>query len=197
MTNFPASPLIPILSEDHRLIERALTGLARWCSHLERGGAFDAAVGRAFVEFFRTFADREHHAREEGTLFPWLEARGFSRHAGPIAVMLAEHDEGRTLLATLEREIEASQAGAGHARSRSGLLQAAERYVALLSEHIAKEDNVLFPLADRLGGTGNACMLESCDPHVARRQHEPWVEVIEAASAAWASAGAHPSVARP
>src|SRR5512145_1509218 len=48
------------------------------------------------LDFFKGFVDRCHHAKEEEVLFPELERRGVKREAGPIGVMLAEHEAGRT-----------------------------------------------------------------------------------------------------
>ncbi|HEU5193093.1 MAG TPA: hemerythrin domain-containing protein [Methylomirabilota bacterium] len=55
---------------------------------------------------------------------------------GPIDVMLEEHAEGRALVAAMAE---------GRAAARAAT---ARRYVRLLREHIAKENEILFPLAD-------------------------------------------------
>ncbi len=55
---------------------------------------------------------------------------------GPVAVMLAEHVEGRGF-------IQAMQAGSASSRA-----EAARRYVQLLRDHIEKENGVLFPLTE-------------------------------------------------
>jgi hemerythrin-like domain-containing protein len=90
------------------------------------------------LEFLRNFADRCHHGKEEGHLFPLPEARGFSRQGGPTAVMLHEHEEGRGLIGALARAVEV-----GEPRE---FVRQARAYVALLREHIRKEDQCLFPM---------------------------------------------------
>jgi hemerythrin-like domain-containing protein len=80
----------------------------------------------------------QHFELEERALFPVL-ARHIGDTQGPLAVMNAEHATFRQLLAGLTAAL------------RSGKLDQQQRctrdLVALLRGHIAKEDEVLFPLA--------------------------------------------------
>lgn len=99
------------------------------------------------LEFLKVFADACHHGKEEELLFPALEAAGVPRENGPIGVMLAEHAAGRALV----REMDAAL---GLLRETGGGLtafaEAGRRYIDLLHQHIHKENQVLFPLADRV-----------------------------------------------
>jgi hemerythrin-like domain-containing protein len=52
------------------------------------GGTASREVFEPFLEFFRGFADKCHHCKEEDRLFPCMEARGIPREGGPIGVML-------------------------------------------------------------------------------------------------------------
>ena len=47
------------------------------------------------MEFIATFADHNHHGKEEDILFPAMEKAGFPRDGGPVGVMLMEHTQGR------------------------------------------------------------------------------------------------------
>lgn len=97
------------------------------------------------VDFFRNFADHCHHAKEEHKLFPRLVDRGLSLEEGPIAVMLAEHEEGRAYVRLVAAELDKHEE-ADAALIVGSLLS----FVELLRSHIGKEDNVLYPLADQL-----------------------------------------------
>jgi len=99
-------------------------------------------------EFIKGFADGCHHKKEEGVLFPAMVEGGLSYQFGPVAVMLAEHDEGRTFNNAMKLAAERLQAGEKHAKDQ--VVQNALGYVSLLRQHIAKEDNVLFPMADQV-----------------------------------------------
>ena len=134
------------LMNDHRLIEKVM-------AELERRLALDpAAVPAAFVAqalaFFTGFADASHHFKEEEALFPALAARGVPVEGGPIGMMLHEHGVGRKLLAGMRAELEA--AGAGDGKACAALRDYAARYIELLRNHIWKEDNVLFRMAQQL-----------------------------------------------
>jgi hemerythrin-like domain-containing protein len=100
------------------------------------------------LEFFRHFADQCHHFKEEKVLFPAMEARGIPNEGGPIGMMLAEHEEGRAHVRSMIAAIE--QLETGNVAAQDLLLSHARAYVTLLREHIQKEDDILFRMADEV-----------------------------------------------
>jgi len=119
----------------------------------ERGLDFEAI--EECVRFIRLFADACHHGQEEDLLFPELEARGMSRNAGPIAVMLHEHQLGRAYVQRMVGALPGARKGGG-GEERDILVNAARAYIQLIRGHIGKEDNVLFQIADQ-AVTGSSC----------------------------------------
>jgi hemerythrin-like domain-containing protein len=99
------------------------------------------------LDFFKGFVDRCHHAKEEEVLFPELERRGVKREAGPIGVMLMEHDAGRAHIRAMSDSLQRLERGEDGALS--ALCDNARGYRDLLRAHIYKENNVLFPMAER------------------------------------------------
>jgi hemerythrin-like domain-containing protein len=97
----------------------------------------------SFVGFLKEFADKCHHGKEEGILFPELAKAGIPEQGGPIGVMLSEHTEGRKLIKEMEESIAPKP-------DVSKFVDSARKYQTLLGDHIAKENNVLFPMADRV-----------------------------------------------
>lgn len=136
-----------ILVAEHRIIERVLECLDRMAAEAASGAALDVQSAQDAIEFLRTFADRCHHSKEEQHLFETLRTKGWSRDAGPVAVMLLEHEEGRTLIRRMDAACQAVQAGDTRAGLEFGA--AARSYVDLLRAHIHKENVILFPAADR------------------------------------------------
>jgi len=137
-----------LLRMEHQVILRVLGVLELLVKRSERGEGFEGeSLGRC-VEFFRLFADACHHAKEEDLLFPVLEARGIPRDGGPIGVMLQEHQTARTYTRQMGELLEAAQGGEAEAAQR--FHEAARRYIELLTMHIGKEDNVLYPMGDRV-----------------------------------------------
>lgn len=137
-----------ILMDEHRVIERVLDALETAAGRLRDGGSVSPVVFSQAAEFIKGFADGCHHKKEEGVLFPAMEAAGVPAEGGPIGVMLAEHQEGRQLTGAMRGAAE--RLAGGDAGARAELVHAALQYVDLLRQHIAKEDNVLFPMAEQV-----------------------------------------------
>jgi hemerythrin-like domain-containing protein len=136
------------LSQDHRVIERMLSNLEAAAQRLQSAQPVRAALFLDIADFVKNFADGCHHRKEEEGLFPAMEAAGFPRHGGPLGVMLAEHDEGRRFSSGLRAAAEKLAAGdTGAARE---VVQNARGYAAVMRQHIMKEDNVLFTMAQHV-----------------------------------------------
>jgi len=136
------------LMEEHRVIERVLDALDAAAGRLQRGEPVRPGFFVDVADFATRFADGCHHRKEEGVLFPTMAQHGLPVHEGPLAAMLHEHDAGRSYVRRLRDA--AQDLGAGHATAVPQVITAARGYVALLREHILKEDSVLFPMAEHL-----------------------------------------------
>jgi hemerythrin-like domain-containing protein len=137
-----------ILMDEHRVIERVLTALQVSATRVSKGDEVRPAFFINAALFIKNFADGCHHRKEEGILFVAMNAVGVSSEGGPLAVMLAEHEQGR--LFTREMRDAAEKWEAGDQSAQGAVVQDALGYVALLRQHIYKEDNILFPMADRV-----------------------------------------------
>lgn len=100
------------------------------------------------VEFIRVFADKCHHGKEENLLFKSMIKAGVPEQGGPMAVMLSEHETGRNFVGEMDSAASAFRDGDEMAVDQ--FVQNARGYVALLSQHIQKENKVLFPMADKV-----------------------------------------------
>ncbi len=137
---------IETLMSEHRSIEQVIDALQAFTTAV-RGGAEDRPELARFVRFIREFADGHHHAKEEGVLFEAMVQAGFPRQAGPIGVMLHEHDLGRRQVAVLAALAEAAAPWTDVEREQ--LAAAAGGYGELLRAHIQKEDSILYPMAEQ------------------------------------------------
>ena len=142
------------LREEHQLILKVVGVLEEIMNRGSTAAELDLAGVSDCITFFRQFTDACHHGKEEGLLFPELEAQGMPVHGGPIAVMLEEHRIGRALVGRMAESAEAL--GDEREDGFERLQRAARDYVELLRGHILKEDGVLFEMADRMI-VGPAC----------------------------------------
>jgi len=135
-----------LLRSEHRVIEQMLSVLEKLRGWPE-DQPFPQADAEEAIEFFRRFADRCHHGKEEGLLFPAMERKGFPHETGPIGVMLQEHEVGRSHVRGMAEALQRLRSGDGQARA--AFCQHARAYIDLLREHIYKEDNILFIMAEQ------------------------------------------------
>lgn len=137
-----------ILMQEHRLIEQVLDCLEDSASRLDDGEEISADFFIAAAEFAAGFADGSHHRKEEEILFPAMTERDMPNDSGPVAVMLQEHEEGRRFTAAFRAAAE--QMRDGDTVATMDVVRNVLDYVNLLREHIMKEDNVLFPMAEQI-----------------------------------------------
>ena len=138
--------LTDLLKAEHVVIKQVLRCLRKIAEQCRSQGRLDAQAAREAIDFFRNFADRWHHAKEEAELFPVMEAKGFSRDDGPTGVMIQEHETGRERIRDMEAVVDG--AAAGDEQAVKQFCYHARVYVEMLRQHIEKEDNCLFPMAD-------------------------------------------------
>jgi hemerythrin-like domain-containing protein len=139
---------IRVLMDEHRIIEGVLGALKRHAALVRGGLSVERPTVARFATFFRDFADAAHHGKEEDILFRMMAESGFPTESGPIAVMLHEHVLGRGQVARL-RGVGDGSGPVGDAE-RVEILGASEEYPPLLLAHIQKEDDILYPMSERL-----------------------------------------------
>lgn len=134
-----------LLMRDHETTEKVFDAVTT---------AFEAAEGPAadlvarLIDYFTVYVDGCHNKKEEDHLFPLIERRGIPRTGGPLAVMLAEHEQSRELLG---RMVPVARTYVAGDRGVLGeLRRLAGEYMALLKNHYWKENDILFPMARRV-----------------------------------------------
>ncbi len=130
------------------------------------------------IDFIRNFADRCHHLKEEKLLFPALEEKGIARDGGPIGMMLTEHEEGRSYVRAMAEALK------GEVPPKTVLVENARAYLSLLRDHIRKEDEILFNMADEvLSSEEQKKLLREFEEHEAKEIgtgiHEKYLKMAE------------------
>ena len=138
------SKAIDDLMQEHQAILSALRILQKIVIMIKKNSEVNTNDLDALINFLKEFADKCHHGKEEGILFPAFETAGIPKENGPIGVMLKEHELGRSYIKQMSDSLSKTKPDVH-------FLEAAEKYVALLRSHIEKENNILFPMgASRL-----------------------------------------------
>jgi len=136
-----------ILRQEHEVILGVLDATEKTANALEAGSEIPAEVLQETVEFLRKFADTQHHGKEEDHLFPKLR-QSMPMAGGPVIMMLMEHQIGRS---HITRMAEAAKSySEGNRAAGAEWADAALDYAALLREHIYKENNIVFAVAERV-----------------------------------------------
>jgi hemerythrin-like domain-containing protein len=134
---------VEILISEHRLIEHAVRVLKKEQQKIVASGKVDLSFIVATVDFFRTYADRYHHGKEEGILFNELYKRKLSgADASMLRELILEHATARKNLTSLEK-LKTSYIG-GEAEALNGILEALSALIELYPQHIEKEDKHFF-----------------------------------------------------
>ena len=135
------------LKQEHESVKAVVKIMEAVSTKLESGQQVKPEHLEMLVDFIKVFTDKCHHGKEEGLLFPAMVEAGIPRDGGPIGVMLSEHDVGRAYVKGMSEGIaEYKKSGA---KAVPKLIKNARGYADLLTQHIYKEDNILYPMADR------------------------------------------------
>jgi hemerythrin-like domain-containing protein len=183
-----------ILSSEHRVIEQVLDCLDKMIQTCQSEHKLDEQSAKDAVDFFRNFADRCHHGKEEAHLFPAMEAKGFARDCGPTGVMLYEHEQGRKFVRGMAEAIEA--AAKGDAAEQKEFIRNARGYIDLLREHIRKEDHCLFGMANNAFTEQDQQALSAAFENVEANEigpgvHEKYMKIADDLAAQYGVALAH------
>ena len=111
-------------------------------------GAVDEEVLSDVADFFSSFTDGCHHAKEEDLLFPMLQQRGVSSKGCPVGTLKLEHQQSRNIVRALRSPSRSTRPGT---RMREGMISAVLKDATdLYTDHIWREDYLLFPMSEKV-----------------------------------------------
>lgn len=135
-----------ILRAEHENILRGAAVAEAMARAVGAGSPPAADDCAALCDFITGYAERWHHGKEEAQLFPAMEQAGMPHDQGPIGVMLHDHTMARAHTAAMLQGVTGLRSGAEGAAER--FADGAASWAALLRDHIEKENEVLFHMAD-------------------------------------------------
>ncbi len=145
---------------EHRLIERMVKLLQSELDRLSTEETLDPDFILATVDFFRTYADRTHHGKEEDILFKALEKKALDESLRSIMdELIEEHIYAREKVGRLLESRELHLNGAPGALDQAK--ETLKDLIELYPRHIEKEDKRFFyPCMELFTDSEKAEMLE-------------------------------------
>ena len=135
--------LIGLLMIEHRLIEQIIKSLEAEMLHISQFNTAHPVFIYGAVDFFRTYADRFHHGKEEDILFVELAKKPLSQEHGRIMRELEEeHVVARSTVGALVSATE--KWSDGDEESLLDVYENLRKLSELYPRHIEKEDKGFF-----------------------------------------------------
>ena len=133
-------PIGPLMRE-HRLIERMVTNLDRSMKYAKEKKRIDGPFLTTAIDFFRTYADRTHHGKEEDILFRELSKKELKPEDRRVMdELIQEHSWARKMVSRL---VDAKNS-CGNSESLEQTLICIQELVNFYPAHILKEDKHFF-----------------------------------------------------
>ena len=137
-----------IIRDEHRSIAAVLHGMQHLVRQVsERKAKIDPKVFRAMLYYLDTFSERRHHPKEEVFLFDPLRRRGAGADA-LVAELEREHADGGASLRHVEQCLIRYEEGGE--KEFPEFAQEVQRFANGYWEHMRKEEEHVFPLAEKL-----------------------------------------------
>jgi hemerythrin-like domain-containing protein len=171
-------PIGPLMRE-HRLIERMVGLISSELKQFSETNKANVDFLAIVVDFFRIYADRTHHGKEESILFRELARKQLSEeHQIIMNELVEEHVLGRKLVSKLANAMES------YKRSDTNAFQdikaCLEKLTALYPAHIEKEDKHFFyPCLEYLSKQEQDIMLQEFWEFDRKMIHERYQRVVE------------------
>ena len=132
------------LRRDHELIEKVIKAMESTIQLLDDGKVIPESILLSVIDFSKNFTDVCHHTKEEKSLFPALEQTGMPTSMGPIAMMLIDHKRSREIATQMEESAKEYLSTGDSTK----LIIDMQLYVEHVTEHLWKENNKLFVMAE-------------------------------------------------
>jgi len=164
---------------EHRLIERMVSLISSELKRISTTNEVNVEFSLVAADFFRTYADRTHHGKEESILFRELAKKRLSdEHKRIMNELIEEHIRGRRLVSELAGAVESYRAG--NLDAGTDIQSRLKELVAFYPVHIEKEDKHFFyPCLEYLSKQEQESMLEEFREFDRKMIHERYQRTVE------------------
>jgi hemerythrin-like domain-containing protein len=133
---------LEVLYNEHEIIKSVINYREKLTALAKSNPIKYKEILTELISFFRNYADKFHHYKEEKLLFPLMCEKNEILKDNIIEEMLDNHQDFRELVKSVESSLESGN----NEESLSILL----KYTENLLDHIAVEDDELFQMAETL-----------------------------------------------
>lgn len=130
------------LFSEHEVIAGAISILNDSDAYLETDPAKYEEITRGLLDFFRNYADKFHHSKEEEILFPEMIKKNELLEEAAIKEMLDNHEDFRIMLKNAELLL--------NSKDYTACSKLLHLYSDTLLNHIAVENEEVFQMLDTL-----------------------------------------------
>ena len=130
------SPPMEKLVYEHILIKRWAALIPEVINNLDVASEQGRQLIIDGIDFIRSYADKYHHAKEEGILFKY-----FDENLDIIKAMQQDHENARARVRAMLEAVDR--------KDKEVIAENLNAYQELLTDHIKKEDEILYPWMDR------------------------------------------------
>ncbi len=166
---------LKMLYDEHDVIMNAIDIVSNASSFIGKDDKEYEVIIRKLIHFFKAYADRYHHYKEEMILFPELSRRNELLGDGVIKEMLDNHDDFRGMIHLAEKKLNEKD----YVLAQKLL----EKYAEALLYHIAVENEELFHTAETLLSPEELDNIyyrfQDCDRELGEKMKQELADIIE------------------
>jgi hemerythrin-like domain-containing protein len=133
---------LKLLYDEHSVIMNAIELAKDAESLIGKDDVLYEKTIRNLIDFFRNYADKYHHNKEEMILFPEMNKKNEFLQDGVIKEMFDNHEDFREMIRNIEKKLDAKN----FIETQKEL----NAYGEALSDHIAVENEEVFQMAESI-----------------------------------------------
>jgi hemerythrin-like domain-containing protein len=133
------------LKNEHKEINELLKIMSKIAGSIKSNKVFYTSDVEDIIEYMEIFIEKSHHGKEE-IYYTKLELYGVLKDTELLNEMLHEHTRSRNYLKDICTCV--VNCKIGYTFSGDMLAESLTNYVLLIENHMLKEEDIIFPLAD-------------------------------------------------
>lgn len=150
-----------VLLDEHRVIEQVLNCLERMAERCESHRKLEGPPAQDAITFLRNFIEHCHDCKVKTRLLPAVQAMGVPAEQGVGCALRESREDTRLHLDAMEAAIEPACAGSVAALDK--FAEHARKYIDVLLDCIARQEDWLFPLIEEAARNTDRVLPEADD----------------------------------